>query len=236
MDKKAARAKARRRAERAAELQREKDEVYSGMKKCRERNKGVLKLRYMPGKEAIWRKHKSVETQSSRETFVTAFLAAAHTMAFEFKWGRVKRLPQMIQECKWAIENVANDERSVQQYCDELTYEYGVNFAKKANKKFEPLIDEECLKKLFPPDRVGDIIPKAAKMPSTIILVLYPLYFEERLKKPTFTKIAEQVIQKTYDMVKNNNYMKYQNELLKRTDMLVMQNGSVFLEYSKGLS
>lgn len=232
MDKTAQRQKAKRRAERAAELQAAKAAAYAGLKDFA-KSSGVKTDRVKrAGTEKVWAAHLAVEKEFFTQSAVIANLAILHTLAFEFNYGRTERLPKAFKSAVKGLQTVSKNERSAAQFADEMAGQFNFDFVKFINGFFDKFDDELLMRIGVSPAHSATMVGLAERVPSLLIIGLYSCYFWLGFKKPSMLKLARQSAKAAADMIRNQKFYAYQQELLKKTDINFTDTGLVIFRYS----
>lgn len=232
MDKIKAKLKAKRRCQKAAEIEKRKQEIFNGLDERDKKHGRSIARRF--GKERVWNAHKEIEAILFRESYMTALISAAYVLAFDMGFGRKKRLPEVIEFCRWGLITIRDGERSNRQFAEEMKGEYGIDIIKQMISRFEPFIDENMLMKAGKTAvQAEKVSALARRMPDMLNLVAYPLYFQLGFKRGRMMKIIEKMTDISVDILKNRNYEVYRYKILKRTDINILADGNIMFNYSK---
>lgn len=231
-DKRAAKLKKQRKIEKQKALEEHKREIFEGV--CeheKAQGKGVAKA---AGVELVWKAHKDVDRILFRISYMTALVSAIYVLAFNMGYGRKKRLPEVINMCRWGLVTVSNGERSNKQFADEMKGEFGVDIIRELMDRFLPFTNDEMLLKTGRSlDRAAEVSAVARRMPDMMSLIAYPLYFQFGFKRDKLNNVVNKVADTAIDILKNNSYEDYRLKILRKTDINICIEGSVVFNYSK---
>lgn len=228
-DKTAAVRKKQRRIQKSAELQRAKRKVYDGIIEYRDERGIKTKL----GLEEVYRVHKQVENELFEKSMLIAFLAVMYAMNKDFGYGRDKKLPEVVDACRWALLTISNNERSNTQFNDELEDELGFNVMDMVWERFQPLQDEKLLTRIgWKQLKAADTAGIASRIPHMIVMLVYSIYYNFRFMSKRVAKLIDLVSEYSIDILKNDKFGTYAAELQRRTDIRITKDGMIYHHYS----
>ena len=186
-DKRAAKAKLRRRMDRKALLQNKKDELAKKFDdKCIE-----MGVHAGCDKNRLWREHQRLKHQFESRAIMTALIAALYWLNSEKHWA-VKRLADYVSYVKRVADTV--DERGLVNRCEDLKLDVGIDLLAMFGRESHKLTQntEEFVIYTY--------------TPFALTAVLYPLYFENKYawREKRMTEAAEGIGAVWCDMLENH--------------------------------
>ncbi len=184
-DKRAAKLKALRRAERMEELQAQQKAFYADMDSHYKARGMIPKYDH----KYAWQAQKRLQKELQRKSIMTALLAAMYYLNKEEQHWSTDRLFRYVSNVKKTVDFL--DERDIDKLCEELRYDAGIDL-----KKMCHLTDEVK-------DNEATVILSWSAYALTI--VLYPLYNDYNWKaRKRMPRVARNVFDVMRDMLVHN--------------------------------
>lgn len=229
MDKTAMRNKRRRKKQKDKERQAEMMAVYNDVKDYHDKHSDA---RFRISPKQAYEMHLQINKELFKDAMIRSLLAVVYSMNEDFGYGKNKRLDEVISAVHWSLCTIGNADRTNTQFRQELRHETGIDVTEYIENRFSGLINIKL------PDEFKNkecYMAKAAlaeKAIHTMNIVIYAIYSRVGFRTKRLQRLLDLSAGYLYDIIKNDNYTKYEWELVKKADLRIRQDGMIYEHWS----
>ena len=214
-DKRAAKIKKRRRAERRADIEKAKQMFFEDFEQAAKKNGTDIK-KY--DKEFAWRINKRLQKELTEKSIMCCVISTMYCLNRDCGWG-CNRLFNYCSWCKAIIDHIAAEDRTIVQLAEELRYDAELDIPDMFDgyKPFGGVPQTG--------ERNAEAAVLLAGIKNSMVIALYQLYNRAGWRRKRMNRIAEAVKETAIDALENGHMDELVQEIERKTGVRVSYSG-----------